>query len=89
MNLFIHAGQYAASSGTFSVATDDTITTPLVDVTMKYRDAYALNITQVCLMRNYDTVGLGIYVRSLPNPGGCGPRNNTETDFYFLPPDQK
>ncbi len=51
LNLFIHAGHYAASSGTFSVATDKTIANPLVDVTMKYRGAYALNITQVCLMR--------------------------------------
>lgn len=65
VQLFIHAPQGTASSGTFTVYSDDTIDEPLVEVSMKYRNHIARNVTNVCLMRTVDAVGLGIYV-SLP-----------------------
>lgn len=61
LQLFIRAGDYAASSGTLIVISDSTITVPIIDVTMKYRNAYAKDDTNVCLMRTPDKVGLGIY----------------------------
>lgn len=61
LKLFIRAGDYAASSGTLMVVSDSTITVPIVDVTMKYRNLYVKDDTSVCLMRTPDKVGLGIY----------------------------
>lgn len=62
LKLFVHAGPAAASSGTFTVTTDDTLQAPLVDVTIKYKTTETWNSTEVCLMRTFDSVGLGIYV---------------------------
>lgn len=68
LQLFIRAGDYAASSGTLIVISDSTITVPIIDVTMKYRNAYAKDDTNVCLMRTPDKVGLGIYVSTSALP---------------------
>ncbi|KAG8910431.1 hypothetical protein FRC00_008183, partial [Tulasnella sp. 408] len=75
LKLFIHAGDYAASSGTLMVVSDSTITVPIVDVTMKYRNGYVKEDTNVCLMRTPDKVGLGIYVSTMhwgPHGDLCG-----------------
>lgn len=62
IQLFLNAPQGSASSGTFTVYSDDTVDEPLVEVSMKYRNRVARNVTNVCLMRTIDAVGLGIYV---------------------------
>lgn len=62
MDIFINAGDYAAASGTLTVLSNDGLSFPVVDVTMKYRTSDARNSSYVCLMTTYDGVGLGIYV---------------------------
>ncbi|KAG8983736.1 hypothetical protein FRB90_005788 [Tulasnella sp. 427] len=61
LKLFIRAGEYAASSGTLVVVSDASISVPIIDVTMKFRNPYVRSDTSVCLMRTPDKVGLGIY----------------------------
>ncbi|KAG9006771.1 hypothetical protein FRB94_000455 [Tulasnella sp. JGI-2019a] len=61
MFVFINAGQYAASSGTLTVVSNDGLAAPVVDVTMKYRTADGRNSSYVCLMTTYNGVGLGLY----------------------------
>ncbi|KAG8863273.1 hypothetical protein FRB96_008764 [Tulasnella sp. 330] len=61
MNVFINAGDYAAASGTLTVVSNDELSYPVVDVTMKYRTSDARNASYVCLMTTYNSVGLGLY----------------------------
>ncbi|KAG8932875.1 hypothetical protein FRC02_000385 [Tulasnella sp. 418] len=59
--LFVRTDGVGDTSGTFTVISDDSTKIPMVEVQMKYRRVEVQNVTNVCLMRSGDRVGLGIY----------------------------